>query len=208
MTPDPFPVFWRGRLTLVLCGFLGTNGAAGATVALRFGDSVEFNLNSMYDTALTTSSRQPQYFSTFQNLYKRYRVKKTHLDLVFQNNYASPVMVGMHVEPPGNAGVKWLENTLVENAATLPYTSLTPLSASAGQSIAKISKTFDMAQICGLTRQQFDANVEEYAAIMTASPTRIPVLEIAVANMITTSSDIISYTATFGFDCEFFDRVL
>ncbi len=206
LTVDPWPARWRGRLTLVLVGFVGTNGTAGATVALRFGDSVSFNLNSLYDTALTTSSRQPQYFATLSAFYKRYRVHSVHLDLLIQNNYDSPVMFGWRIEPPG--GGSTIDNTNVEVGLSLPYTTGVPLSGKGGQSICRVQKNIDIAQICGLTRREFEANVEDYAALVTASPARSPTLEFALANMINTTSDVASYTATFSFDAELFDRLL
>lgn len=206
LTPDPFPSRWRGTLTLVLVGFLGTNGTGGVTTALKFGDALSFNLNSLYDTALTTSSRQPQYFSTLATLYKRYKVHKTKLDLLVMNNYGSPVMFGWRIEPPG--GGSTIDNTDVQSGMTLPYTTVIPLSAQGGQSVVRVQKVIDMAQICGVTKLEYDSNTEDYAALVTANPARMPTLEIALANAINTNSDVISYTATFSFDSEMFDRIL
>jgi hypothetical protein len=206
LTPDPFPNRWRGKLSFAQVFYVGSNGSGGTTVALRFGDSTTRFLNSLYDPEGTTGTRQPQYFSTFAALYKRYKVHNVKLEIIAQTNYASPVVLGWRIEPPG--GGSSIDNVNVQTGITLPYTAIIPLSGSGGQSIYRATKNISIAQICGLTPKELDANVEDYSALCTADPARIPTVEFGVANMINTSSAIVTVTMVMVFDAEMFDRIL
>jgi len=53
----------------------------------------------------------------------------------------------------------------------------------AGAPIPSISGVVDIPRLLGITHEQFDADVSEYAALCTAAPSRYPYLQVAVAGV-------------------------
>jgi hypothetical protein len=67
--------------------------------------------------------------------------------------------------------------------------------------------TWDIAQICGITKQQFEANIEDYAAANGSSPNKAVVFQLAAMGMFAVSKSV-GYTVVFEYDTEWFETVI
>lgn len=163
-----------------------------------------FRINSLFDPNLTGGTHQPYGFDQFAALYRRYRVNAITFELT--------------VNTPFDAVQGWVVYQFQASAETFS------LAGSAMSDIWEKNKAKAVATYCngrpaksrarhtissieGLTALQFDAQVEEYASITTADPTRQLFLRVAYA---TAGSVAITVPCMMGlrFEVEFFDRIV
>jgi len=203
-TLDPFPA--RARVTLVTKTFIAISSAA---TQFTLGTELVFNLNSLFNPI--TGQPQPYGFDSMTPLYSRYKVDGVKATFRFLKSNLPAVQlcgIGVAVSP---ASSYTQSATTVAVAADKPNTSVVPFLGHTDVDVPENQSwqvKFRIADLAGLDKKEFDANVEEYAALCTASPTRIAKYLVALANI----SDANAYTEylhyCIEYDCEFYDRIV
>jgi hypothetical protein len=197
---DPFPP----RLIRSL-RYQYTTTLSGTGTANTFGTAVTFNLNSVFQP--NSGGHQPYGFDTLATLYDRYKVHSVDVDILacytggIQNSFVGVIML-----PPGEAAT--IAGSTVEIVGEKPMAFTAPIVGGTGTGVADIQQKFVVAQCSCLSPVEFAANVEDYAALVSASPSRIPRLEIAVADFTTTTTASIKFRCSLIYHVEFYDRVI
>ncbi len=137
-------------------------------------------------------------------LYQRYRVNKCKVRVeTYITTSASTGAQVVGVFPPGSTqttlnlvnAVQFGEN--YNGASQIVVSNFVPV---------VYTRTFDIAQVAGLTKDELFANIEEYSALVTASPTRIVTMEVNFAPHALGSIAAWS-VVTLTFYAEFWQRV-
>lgn len=204
---DPFPTSAKVQLryTNILTG-VQASGSSGYTIGAT---TYKLQLNSLFEP-LDGDPLQPYGFDQMAALYGRYKVHKVGVKLQWFS-HASPGTVGAFaLHPPEDAttiastvgfqtAAKSNVSTQIQAAATSGGGGVfTPLSW---------SKTYNLHEVLGISRQEFESNVEEYSALVGANPARMPLLELGCWNMLGTASATYAVVITLVFDAEFSGRI-
>jgi hypothetical protein len=197
---EPFPVRCVRTLRYVYTTTLSGTGTANV-----FGTAVTFNLNSLFQP--NSGGHQPYGFDTMATLYDRYKVLSCDVDLTacytggIQNSFLGVIQL-----PPGE--VATIAGSTVEIVSEKPRAIAVPIVGGTGAGSPQVIQHLAMPVCCGLTAPEFKANVEDYAAVVGASPSRIPKLEVAVADFSTTTTASVKLRFDILFHAEFFDRTV
>lgn len=194
---DPFPA--RTVKELVYKDYQSHNSGGSNQQA---GTAIVYNLNSLF--LPVAGGHQPFGFDQMATLYQRYRVNKVRVKVESYQN-SGVLALGAQVIavlPPGSTttttglltAFAFGENYNGSTQTMVPYTRPTVFEA-----------TYDIATIVGLTKKELEANIEDYSALVSASPTRIPFMEVNCVNIgaIATCSHVVTIT----YFCEFWQRV-
>lgn len=153
------------------------NGASAWT----FGDVLNLRVNNAYDPI--NGTHQPYGWDQMASLYRYYKVvgcsyKITGLAYPDKN-------LVLAVRPvPVNENLS-IANTAFDTVHERPGTKLAY--AQFGGPIPSISGVVDIPKQLGISREQFEADVSEYSAAVTAAPSRYCYIQVAVAGTDTTS---------------------
>lgn len=169
-------------------------------VAYKTDTYLRLLLNSLY--APVGGTHQPYGFDQLAAFYRRYKVSRTTVQVtLFPNQVVSFVTAGVVIAmPPGTTFSP--NGTNVDVILEKPNAHLLPTSS------LPVIRTFvyDMPDIIGVTREEFNGEVTDYSAAVTASPTRIPEFWLlAIANE--ASADSLYYNVEVIFEAEFFERI-
>lgn len=198
---DPFPP--RARARMVWC----VSGALAVGAANTLGAEVVFVLNGAFDPS-PASAHQPYGWDQMAAIFNRYRVDAVTVDLrtmaptVGTTNSFFPYQLAASVRPSTDALT--LTGMAIATADEEPQTHVEYLNRVA---LTHIRKRFTMAQIEGLSPQQYAAQVQDYAALVTANPARTIALHLAVATDTGGTPTDVTLLIRFEFEVEFFDRV-
>jgi len=142
-------------------------------------------MNSVQDPDVTNTGHQPYGFDTFQTLYNRYKV--TRFEFVAElvqppstTNYSGNVIVAVGIQPPDATLTMTGENYFLNSEKPgVTTTAFLRAPESIGHQI--VSGSYNIHDVVGITRQQFDADVEDYSALIANNPARVPQLKFAIA---------------------------
>ncbi len=167
-----------------------------------------FNLGSIFEPR--AGGHQPFGFDQMAALYARYKVHKVriHVETLYVAPGTSGITAGFQVVgvfPPGSAQTTL--NVLTAGNMGENFNVSTKLVSAANVVPLVFDATYDIATIAGLTREEFESNVEDYSALVTASPTRYPFLEVNQSAY--TAADAAGYrhNVTLTFFVEFWQRI-
>ncbi len=170
------------------------------------GTPYTFNLGSLFEPR--SGGHQPFGFDQMAALYGRYKVHKVRIvveTMPINANTQSGGAQVVGVFPPGSAQTTLNRLTAVSMGENFNVsTKLIHLNAVAP---TVFSATYDIASIAGLTKKEFDANIEDYSALVTASPTRFPFLEVNFAPNVLGNGDDFASVVTITFVSEFWQRI-
>lgn len=173
------------------------------------GVAQSYRLNSLYDPELTGGGSQPYGFDTMATIYQRYKVRSVIIDaeLVSVSNGDETGFVSVLV--PSNTTLPTLAGASTDSFIDKPFTIITLMNSRDSPSGKyHYRQVVDVARLDGLTALQFDADVSNYSAAVTADPTNTPRLTCAVANISTTTQFACTLKITLTFDVEFWDRTI
>jgi hypothetical protein len=169
---DPFPPHRNVSLNYV-ANLQLTNGAAGV-----FNSTQQYRLNSLYDPDHTGAGHQPYGYDQITAIYQKYKVYRCDVELTFwfpsQAMYAAIQFLG-----PDDAST--LTGMTPDIAGERPTCELLPLAA-ASKDPVKVRKTIDIARVIGMTRAQFDADLDGTCAQQNANPLRPVYMQLAIAD--------------------------
>jgi hypothetical protein len=196
---DPFPN--RANVQFTYCQRFLTQSN---TITGDCGTENSMRLNSCFDPDATGGTHQPYGYDQMTAIYNRYVVHKVEAELVIQNTSGNQAMaLGFIVRPSnGSLSISGLSITDVWEKSQCDVLFPWPT----GQTVRhKIN--VNIWDVEGMTKAQLLANVEEYSALMSANPVRIPTLAFAVANTSSNSQITIQTYVRFVYHVELFDRI-
>jgi len=170
-----------------------------------------FRANSLFDPDVTNAGHQPYGFDTLSSIYTRYKVESVEFEFVHSGQQQSAGSYGtlvLSVSPPANPVT--LLGVAVEVLMEKPGVVTVPIQeAFTKVPPAALRGRFNIRDLVGLTEQQFDADIEDYSALVTANPTNVPLIKYAVAS---NSANVISSAGSIVFTrivyhAVFWDRV-
>jgi hypothetical protein len=169
------------------------------------GSAYVIDLGSLYQPYVTT--HQPYGFDTMATLYRRYRVNAVSIELTLLNPSTSLVTAIWGVVPPGASfSLSTLANA--QTVAEKPFFNTANLLTRDGGHCSKVVRMKLPAHVaCGLSKSEFDANVEEYSALCTASPNRTPKLTIATCSPAGAATQL-NFDVKICYHAEFFERIV
>ncbi len=176
----------------------GSNNQAGTPLT--------FNLGSLF--APIAGGHQPFGFDQMAALYARYKVHKVKIRVETFMNSATSVAGAVQVIgifPPGSSQTTL--NVLNAYAMGENYNVSTNVIQFNAVRPVVYETTLDIATIAGLTKKEFEANIEDYSALVSASPTRFPFLEVNLAPFTAANGDLYSSGVTLTFVAEFWQRI-
>lgn len=195
---DPFPPGRDYSLTYGQAVTLG-NGAVGT-----FGTEQVFRLNSLADPDFTGGGHQPYGFDTLQTIYSRYKVHSVMIELTFNTPSNNEIVASMVSAPQDPVTLSSFDlNTLIER----PNVDLQPISQN--EPVKRIVKTFNIWDIVGMTKSQFDADISDYASTVVLNPIKVAFLRLAMAESSgTLAQDVanVSVHIKLTYHCRLWDR--
>lgn len=202
---DPFPSTAMTRSTFCRAFSIST-----ATVAFQCGTDVVFSLNGLFDPSSDSNTHQPYGFDQMAALYRNYLVHAVNIDLEISSG------------PPWNGTAAFPASALA--AFILPSGSS---SSPTGLSVDEVEekpmglvewldvqgrvhrlrqRTF-IADLEGLTRQQYRNEIDDYAGTSVANPTKNATLKVAVANLGSTAQLTYPMRVRIEYEVEWFNRI-
>jgi hypothetical protein len=162
---------------------LVSGGTAG-----QFGTDAQLSLNSPYAPG-GGSLHQPYGWDNVTPFYRRYKCTSADVRLTFSQPGAT-AQIGIaawRVVPPGASGT--FSGTTVSNSLERPDVNYAWIVNGGGK---PVTRTFhvDFAKQAGISKLQFDADVSEYAAAVTADPSRLFKLYISHAHPTLTAQTV------------------
>lgn len=159
------------RLPYAYTSTLANNGISTWT----FGDSLNLRVNNAYDPI--NGTHQPYGWDQMAALYRYYKVVGFSYEVVGLAFPDKSLVLGVRPVPVNeNTSIA---NTGIATVAERPNTRLA--FAQFGGPIPSLKGTVNIPQLLGVSQEQFDADVSEYSAAVTAAPSRYAYIQIAVA---------------------------
>ncbi len=179
-------------------------GLVSATTTAQMGTENVFRLNSCFDPDLTGGTHQPYGFDQMAALYAKYVVHRVRIRIIASTIAATKTSaVGIAVQAPTSTQVL----TAMSLSDIIEKSMGDVLWMETAGRVSVFEASFDIARIAGVTQQQLRANIEDYAALISASPGQTPYLRIALANFQDTTQIGQSVYVVLDMDTEFFDRI-
>ncbi len=168
-----------------------------ATFAGYTGTQTVVRVTNAYEPA--PSTHQPYGWDQMAALYRQYKVVGCKAEVWVSNSTGTNCVTLVRPVPVN-------ENTNISNVSMLSAErpDVDMLFTASGHPIAKWTRTIDIPRLCGVTKEQYDADVSEYAAAVTAAPNRYPYIQIATQS--STTSQTVSITVKLTFRVQFWQR--
>lgn len=204
---DPFPVRMNRIMPYADSGITASDGSTATTSGAS---PYVFQLNSLFAPQGLSNYHQPYGFDTLATLYRRYRVDRVDIELeaCIADYPPTPVDAIVLINAPGSS----VTTTSTGNAAGVFAEKPNGIvrrqqTGTPSANILILKKTILMHEVCGLTRAEYMANVEEYSALVTATPTRIVQMYVNTSGVAATSVRT-AWKSKITFHAEFFERVI
>lgn len=195
---DPFPQRFTASLRYCDIYTIATTGTQ-----FEYGTATTFVLNSLF--APVSGGHQPYGYDTLATLYNRYKVVRVDMELalVYNGGVQNSIISGV-VLPPGTSAT--IAGSVYSIVSEKPRTMSIPVVGGTNMGCPFVKQRFDIADLSGLTRQELQANVEDYSAAVTAAPSKTVSFEVAACGVQTTTATSTKVLATFVFHAEFWER--
>lgn len=196
---SPFPP--RVVRTMRFCNSLALNSN---TTQAACGTENVWRLNSCFDPDLTGGTHQPYGFDQMAALYAKYTVMSVRIRIIVSNAVSTlPSAIGIIVQPPTSTFVLTgvaLSDVIEKSMGDVMWLDSTG-------TVKEFASDFKIARIAGITDTQMKANIEDYSALVSASPSSTPYLRIAYANFASTAQIGVSAYIILDYTTEFYDRI-
>lgn len=174
---------------------------ATPAVAGEVGGVVEWRLNDIFSPR---STWRPYGYDEMAALYKRYKVTKAIVEFTILSEVNDTIAL-WRIGPAGDTAT--MAGGYVHDIMARPGTGYTFVSNSGAHAIA-IRREFNIHDLLGVTKLQYESDVSEYASLIGASPARSPVLRIGAANAITAAVADIMILIKISYVTDFWDRTI
>lgn len=198
---NPFPTRKQCTLRYVEAGVVNalTCGTAGVG-----GTEHTYPLGSLFDPNLSLTGHQPYFFDQIAAVYQHYRVNKVTITIRAYDPSTPGTILGWQVDS-WNGGAGTIAGVSPQTLLERPQTGRLQPNTTYDREETTIPR-MSIARLEGLTESEYRANVEDYSALVTASPARSPYLRLACFNTEGNNSGGLSYHVEFLYDCEFWNR--
>ncbi len=193
----PFPARWDGRLRFSVLGSLSstTSGACGTEWVFR--------LNSLYDPDFTYTGHQPYGFDQLAAIYGQYICTAVDVEVIATD----PTVDGLAlcaVVQPSQASTS-LSGKLSDQISEMEFGAVGYLNNTGAQKIA-FRRTFDLANVEGISRAQYASQLSVYGAAVSANPSLSPWLRIACSDLNGVSGSAFRVTTNLVYHAQFYRR--
>lgn len=198
---DAFPT--RIRRQMVWCENFAINTGA---VQGQCGTELLIKLNGIFQP-YSGNTHKPYGFNTLAAIYQQWIVRRARVELNIisaSDNAAYQLAVGIGVSPP--AGFISLTGLALSDVMEKSDYDVKFLEATGWSVIKRF--TVDIPRITGLTPNQFQADIAEYAGLNTADPAKIVYLRLASANLSNTDNRPVRIIVRIFYEVEWFDRII
>lgn len=156
-----------------------TNRFNDATYDWTFGTTLNLGITNAFSPI--SGTHQPYGFDQMAALYRFYKVVGFTYK-VTAVLYTGSTAAALGVRPVPVNENSTLSATNLAMQLERPDTKVKFLVAGAGKP-PSIAGSIDIPRLMGVSKEQFDADVSEYAALCTAAPSRYPYIQIAIAGV-------------------------
>lgn len=177
------------------------SSAANATPSL-IGTPLTLQANSVFEP-VDTLGDQPYGYDQMAALYSKYKVLGVDLQITSASTGAQPSMIFVLGQSP-TGGVS-LSGANAGLTTSRPNVAAYPCSAVGGP-VSTYRRNFAIHELLGVTKQEFDSNVEDYTALVNANPAQMPTIQVAESTMGSTTSATVHYILM-TFTVQFFGRI-
>ncbi len=197
---DPFPERMVRNLDYAI---VANTSADASTASTSGGGTLTLRLNDIF--LPQTGGHQPYGFNTLETIYRRYKVRSVKLSLTAALNTSTTLAWAITgILPPGST----FSLGALANAARVclekPNFDVRVLQGDSNRAVVHWNHNIQMHQALNISKAEFEANVEDYAALVTASPSRVATF--VLNNSSTTTSDPVWWTILAHYEVEFFER--
>ncbi len=178
-----------------------TTGVAGI-----FGTEQVYSVNDLFDPDFSGVGHSPYGRDTLATLYRKYKVLAIKIDIMFTNPSADGLCVGMQLSPPNATAA--LAGQSINEAGEKQNVQLKYVN-NTGRQTVQLGGYFPMHQLAQVSKLQFKANIENFAALAGASPAAlfVPHLRIAAADVTGTGGLTIQAVTRLTFYAKWYDRI-
>lgn len=178
----------------------------GATLSAVYGTERAFRLNSMFDPDFTSTGHQPFGYDQITPFYARYLVDKVEVDITFSDPQGDGLYVGVFAKNFNDPAT--LTGASISQAMERPTVFQAPLNNTGSQTV-KFRRIFKIHELMGLTKQQYESAWSQTSALVSANPSVVPYLSMAVADANASSPALVcKATIELKMHCVFFDRLM
>lgn len=168
-----------------------------------FGVEQTIILNGLWDVDFSGVGHQPLGFDQLMAIYGKYKVMSVKVELDWYDPNTEGLMVGFKVNSPGDGSA--LGGMSYQKAKELLDTNLKPLAQTGSQHIKQTFKA-PAHVFLGVTKQQFNTNVENYTGDGSSNPIRGSTLRFALINPHSAINGFINCSMKVSFRAQFYER--
>lgn len=162
------------RFCYRIAGITGNNPNAQI-----IGTTYTIQPNSCFEP-LDTAATQPYGFDQMASLYAKYKVLSATVEIQASTSGVSGITNVLTVMAQSPTGGATLAGVAGDVAAARPNVSVAVVPT---LNPVTWRRKYVMHELLGVTKNEFDANVEEYAAPVGANPTQMPLIELGCFNL-------------------------
>lgn len=173
-------------------------GAAGV-----MGTEFVVRLNSLFDPDFGVGGHQPYGYDQLTGIYAKYKVNAVDIDLRIFNPGGSSAVVAYCVNSYDNPQV--LTGFTIATVTERPNVETFPMPGF--DQVVHIKRHFHMADVQGVSRADYKADLTQFVANIGANPLQTPQLRIAVGDINGNSNITVNIILTVTFYAEMHGRV-
>lgn len=186
--------------------FASTGVLTTLTTQNNFGATHQFFLNAINSPRATPAAvNNVQGFDQLFPIYGKYKVFGCKVQLTWTNPEVDGTFVGMRISQSGNSD--GLQGEKFSTADMKKWTHVEAINKTGGAQYT-YRRYMSIKRIDGLTKAQFNGDINTYSSSMSSQPTNKPFLEIGVANSLGANDRTIVYKINILYYVQLFDRLI
>lgn len=171
----------------------------------NFGTEIAYRLNSLFDPYFSVGGHQPYGFDQIAAMYNRYMVNSVDVELTFTDPSTDGLYVGVMMKNFYDPTT--LQGTGIGAASEKPTIWTRPLN-NTGSQVVTFKKHIDLAEMMGLTRQQYEGGWFALSGLVSTDPAQTPYMATAIADSRSGSSQTVICSVKLLFHSTFWGRKL
>lgn len=183
--------------------FVQAHGVTSSTTQNNFGTSVLYYLNTIVGPKVSAPAYNVQGYDQVATVYDKYKVFGCKVHIVFTNPSQDGLFVGVRFAQHGQ--IDYMDGETTSSARMKKWTTVKPMN-NTGSQVWSYNRYFNIASVEGLTKLQFNADIDNYSKEFGFQPTNKPYIGVAVANTQDTTAATIAYQITCTYYVQLYDR--
>lgn len=196
---DPFgPVkFCKMHYTETFGLTAGTFGAIGTEVI--------YGLNNLYDPNYSGTGHQPYGRDQVAALYQKYIVNAVKIDITFTNPSEDGLVAAAMIQPSGASYA--MTGKYQDAVREAPGSCLRPIN-NTGKQVSKVVQYVSLQKLNGLSKVQWNTQLDTFGAAAGSSPTSLSYLRVAVGSDSGNTGGTLIGRVTLTFYCKWYERIV